>query len=65
MEILAKMLRFPKPDETTKQDVYVVPGGNRRASHGRFYSIPKQYLPTPGQPVVDFGHRLFRLDAAG
>jgi hypothetical protein len=23
------------------------------------------YFPTPGQPVVDFGHCLLRLDAAG
>ena len=27
-------------------------------AHGRLYSIPKQYLPVPGQPVVDFGHVL-------
>jgi hypothetical protein len=32
-------------------------------AHGRLYSIPKQYLPVPGQPVVDFGHCLLRLDA--
>jgi predicted transcriptional regulator len=32
---------------------------------GHLYQIPKQYLPTPGQPVVDFGHCLLRLDAAG
>jgi len=32
---------------------------------GRLYQIPRQYLPTPGQPVVDFGHCLLRLDAAG
>jgi len=31
---------------------------------GRLYQIPKQYLPTPGEPVVDFGHCLLRLDAA-
>jgi len=31
---------------------------------GRLYSIPKQYLPVPGQAVVDFGHCLLRLDAA-
>jgi predicted transcriptional regulator len=31
---------------------------------GRLYQIPKQYLPTPGQPVADFGHCLLRLDAA-
>jgi hypothetical protein len=32
--------------------------------HGRLYSIPKAYLPVPGQAVVDFGHCLLRLDAA-
>jgi DNA-binding transcriptional ArsR family regulator len=30
---------------------------------GRVYEMAKQYLPTPGQPVVDFGHCLLRLDA--
>jgi DNA-binding transcriptional ArsR family regulator len=32
---------------------------------GRLYNIPKQYLPSPGQAVVDYGHCLLRLDAAG
>ena len=32
---------------------------------GRLYQVPKQYLPTPGQPIVDFGHCLLRLDAVG
>jgi len=32
---------------------------------GRLYQVPKQYLPTPGQPVVDFGHCLLLLDAMG
>jgi len=32
---------------------------------GHLYQIPKQYLPSPGQPVVDYGHCLLRLDAAG
>jgi hypothetical protein len=32
---------------------------------GRLYNIPKQYLPSPGEPLVDFGHCLLRLDAAG
>jgi DNA-binding transcriptional ArsR family regulator len=29
---------------------------------GRLYELPKSYLPAPGQPVVDFGHCLLRLD---
>lgn len=32
---------------------------------GRLYQIPKQYLPAPGQAVVDYGHCLLRLDVAG
>jgi len=32
---------------------------------GSLYHIPKQYLPKPGEPVVDYGHCLLRLDAAG
>jgi biotin operon repressor len=32
-------------------------------ARGRVYQIAKQYLPTPGQPVVDFGHCVLRLDA--
>jgi len=30
---------------------------------GRLYQIPKQYLPAPGQAVVDYGHCVLRLDA--
>jgi DNA-binding transcriptional ArsR family regulator len=31
---------------------------------GRLYEIPKQYLPATGQPHVDYGHCLLRMDAA-
>jgi DNA-binding transcriptional ArsR family regulator len=31
---------------------------------GKLYQIPKQYLPAPGQGVVDYGHCLLRLGAA-
>ena len=30
---------------------------------GRLYQIQKHHLPMPGEPVVDFGHCLLRLDA--
>jgi hypothetical protein len=30
---------------------------------GGVYQLVRQYLPVPGQPVVDFGHCLLRLDA--
>lgn len=31
-------------------------------SRGRLYQLPRHHLPTPGEPVVDFGHCLLRLD---
>ena len=30
---------------------------------GKLYQIPKCYLPAPGQPHVDYGHCLLRLEA--
>jgi len=30
---------------------------------GKLYQIPKRFLPTPGQPHVDYGHCLLRMDA--
>jgi hypothetical protein len=32
---------------------------------GRLYQIQKHHLPTPGEPIVDFGHCLLRLHHAG
>jgi hypothetical protein len=32
---------------------------------GRLYQIPPPHLPAPGERIVDFGHCLLRLDAAG
>ncbi len=31
---------------------------------GRLYQIAKHHLPTPGEPVVDFGHCVLRLNTA-
>lgn len=30
---------------------------------GRLYFIPRQFLPEPGKPLLDFGHCLLRMDA--
>ena len=30
---------------------------------GGVYQLQKHHLPTPGEPVVDFGHCLLRLEA--
>jgi len=32
---------------------------------GRLYQIQKHHLPASGERIVDFGHCLLRLDAAG
>ncbi len=32
-------------------------------ARGRVYQLAPHHLPAPGQPVVDFGHCLLRLDA--
>ena len=34
-------------------------------TRGRLHSIVQAYQPVPGQPIVDFGHCLLRLDQAG
>ncbi|HXE42886.1 MAG TPA: hypothetical protein VN516_07660 [Candidatus Baltobacteraceae bacterium] len=52
------------PDATAKQMMMLRRAGLAVQSHGRLYTIPKQYLPQPGLPIVDFGHCLLRLDAA-
>jgi len=31
---------------------------------GRLYRIPARFQPTPGQPVIDYGHCLIRFDTA-
>jgi DNA-binding MarR family transcriptional regulator len=31
----------------------------------RLYAIPPAYQPVPGEPLLDYGHCILRLDAAG
>ena len=52
------------PDATAKQMFMLRRAGLVEQLYGKLYTIPKKYLPQPGQPVVDFGHCLLRLDAA-
>ena len=61
---LAKLIGR-SPDAAAKSLRVMCQAGAIVQGRGRLYSIPKQYLPQPGQPVVDFGHCLLRLDAAG
>lgn len=43
----------------------LVAAGITVKTRGRCFQLQKQYLPKPGEPVVNFGHCLLRLDAAG
>ena len=61
---LAKIIGCSR-DAASKQLAVLRRAGAVVQGRGRLYSIPKQYLPQPGQPVVDFGHCLLRLDAGG
>jgi len=61
---LAKVVGLSR-DATSKQLAVLSRAGAVVQGRGRLYAIPKQYLPQPGQPIVDFGHCLLRLDAAG
>ena len=37
--------------------------GMLERGRGGVYQLVRQYLPVPGEPVVDFGHCLLRLNA--
>jgi len=52
------------PDATAKQMFMFRRAGLVEQVYGKLYTLPKKYLPQPGQPIVDFGHCLLRLDAA-
>jgi predicted transcriptional regulator len=54
-----------KYDSARKHLLVLKAAGLAVQAHGQLYSIPKHYLPTPGKPIVDFGHCVLRLDAAG
>ena len=51
-------------DATAKQMFMLCRAGLVTHQRNRTYSLAKQYLPQPGQQVLDFGHCLLRLDAA-
>src|ERR1035437_11052902 len=61
---LAKVIGC-SPDMASKHLAKLRQAGAVVQGRGRLYQIPKQYLPAPGERVVDFGHCLLRLDAAG
>jgi DNA-binding transcriptional ArsR family regulator len=50
------------PDAASKQLTKMRQAGILVQGRGKLYRIAEAYLPTPGQPVVDFGSCLLRLD---
>ena len=53
------------PDMTSKHLAKLRQAGAVVQGRGRLYQIPPQHLVAPGEHIVDFGHCLLRLDAAG
>ena len=53
------------PDMTSKHLAVLRKAGAVVQGRGRLYQIPPQHLPAPGKKIVDFGHCLLRLEAAG
>jgi len=52
-----------KYDNAFKHIMQMCQAGIVVQARGRVYQLARQYLPAPGQPVVDFGHCVLRLDA--
>ena len=61
---LAKVIGC-SPDMTSKHLAVLRKAGAVVQGRGRLYQIPSHHLTAPGEKVVDFGHCLLRLDAAG
>jgi DNA-binding transcriptional ArsR family regulator len=51
-------------DATSKHLAVLRKAGLVVSGRGQLYQIPKQYLPTPGQRIIDYGCCLLRLDSA-
>jgi hypothetical protein len=50
-------------DSAVKHLILMREAGLVVQGRGSLYQLPAQFLPTPGQPHVDFGHCLIRFDA--
>ena len=61
---LAKVIGC-SPDMTSKHLAVLRKAGAVVQGRGRLYQIPPPHLTAPGERIVDFGHCLLRLDAAG
>ncbi|HUB87024.1 MAG TPA: metalloregulator ArsR/SmtB family transcription factor [Verrucomicrobiae bacterium] len=55
--------RVGRPDDTTSKHLVILKAaGLVKQGWGRLYRIEPAYQPVPGQPVLEFGHALLRLD---
>lgn len=55
--------RVGRPDDSiSKHLVILKAAGLVTQGWGRLYQVNPAYQPVPGQPVLDFGHTLLRLD---
>lgn len=50
-------------DSAVKHLILMREAGLVVQGRGSLYQLPPQFLPTPGQPHVDFGHCLLRFNA--
>ncbi len=50
-------------DSAVKHIILMREAGLVMQGRGSLYQIPPHFLPSPGQPQVDFGHCLLRFNA--
>lgn len=60
VEIAERIKR--KPDLVSKHLAVLRKAGMVVTGQAGMYRIPKQFLPTPGRRIVDYGYCLLRLD---
>lgn len=61
---IARALRKP-PTLISKHLVWLRKAGAVVTGRGRLYSIPPQFVPSPGDGVVDYGHFVLRTKLEG
>ena len=61
---IAQALRKP-PSLISKHLVWLRKAGAVVTGRGRLYSIPPQFVPSPGDGVVDYGHLVLRTKLSG
>lgn len=61
IELAGRLRR--SPDLISKHLAVLRAAGMVETGRGRLYQIPRPYVPTPGERVLDFGHCLLRLAA--